>query len=188
YISIIFSLTACSNSEIKTDKIIRTDSLFKNNVRETKDTITNKKLAKSKLSVIVLPPYDEIANEGISPDIQKFLETEISKDTNLTLIKFPYKQLMNIPYSNVFDKKYCKPIADKLKVDIIVMSKIIIIARTNDMTADIWSLKIKIYNPNTGIQINSSLTADNSAGTGNEIKKVIADNQITLTTEIKNNH
>lgn len=105
-----------------------------------------------KLSVIVLPPFDKIANEGISPDVQKYLEREISKDTSLNVIKFPYRALMNVPYQNVFDKKYCKPITDKVDADIIVMTKLELKVRTGQMTSDTWGVSFRIYNVRTDDQ------------------------------------
>jgi hypothetical protein len=162
----------------------KTDTISTANKSNIEDTITKANFPQTKLSVIVLPPYDVIANAGISPDIQKYLETEISRDTTLTLIKFPYKQLMNIPYQNVFDRKFCKPIIDKVKADIIVMSKLDQVTRTGKMTTDKWNFQIRIYNTNNENQTNSSVTADNL--TESEIKNILSDRQHDLTTEIKN--
>ena len=183
-------MTECNNSDSGTISNRQTDtSKTINNLITTDATSTDTTLqtqtSQTKLSVLILPPYDLIANGGISPDIQTFLETEISKDTSLSLIKFPYKQLMNVPYQNVFDKKYCKPITDKIKTDIIVMSKLDNVSRTGQMPTDKWNFQIRIYNPSTDRQTNSTVKADNI--TDNEIKSIIASRQNDLTTEIKNN-
>jgi hypothetical protein len=140
----------------------------------------------TKLSVLVLPPYDELANGGFSPNIQKQIETEIAKDSSLTVIKFPYKQLMKVPYQQVFDKKYCKPITNIIKTDIIVMSKLDNVKKTGYVTSDKWNVRIKIYNTNTDNQINSNLKANNL--TDYEIKQFITYKQKELVSEINNIH
>ncbi len=132
--------------------------------------------------VLVLPPYDMIANAGISPNIQKYLETEISKDTFLLVMKFPYKQLINIPYNNVFDKKYCEPILEKVKPDFIIMSKLDHVLRTGRMPDDQWNLRIRIYNTQTGVQVNSKIEIDNA--TDLVIRNTLTKNSAILTNEI----
>lgn len=92
-ISVILFLISCTNTNnpkknssqvgIDTAKV---DTFSSNNSLKTIPNWNH-------LRVLVLPPFDEIANAGISPDIQKYLESEIIKDTNLILIKFPLRQL-----------------------------------------------------------------------------------------------
>lgn len=110
-------------------------------------------LKDSTVKVLVLPPYDEIANEGISPDITKIIGSALTKQSRLNVIPFPYKQLMSVPYQMVFDKKYCKPIIDKVDCDIIVMSQIA--TRERESGVWLWSYKIRVYNTRTGKQVNS---------------------------------
>src|SRR5687767_11194970 len=99
YILLILCLTSCNkpNTTSHDEKVTTDSTLISNDTSLT----TNRPIPK-KLSIIVLPPYDEIANAGISPDIQDYLEREMLKDSSVTLIKFPYKELMNVPYHNVF--------------------------------------------------------------------------------------
>jgi len=182
---LVFFLISCDNSGNKTNAINRNGM-----ISETKDSILSDSLKTkikplSKLSVIVLPPHDENANEGISPPIQKYLESVILLDTSLTLIKFPYKQLINIPYHNIFDKKYCKPIVDLLKADVVLMSKIEIVTSTGDISKNKWNFQIRIYNTQANTQINSELSGTNL--TDSAIKSLLKDRQIVLTTEIKRN-
>lgn len=105
-----------------------------------------------KLSILVLPPYDEIANEGISPDVQQYLEEQIGKDTNFTLVKFSYKEFMNVPYQNIYDKKYCQPVMEKKKADVMLMSKLELIKTTGKMNEGEWSVSLNMYNTITGTQ------------------------------------
>ena len=138
------------------------------------------------LSVLVLPPYDVIAGEGISPDIQEYIEKVIPNDVGLKLIKFPYRQLMNVPYQNVFDKKFCKPVMDKVQADIIIMSKIDQSQGTGDITTDKWDIQIKIYNTKTGNQQLSSLAFKKL--TSKEIESFIRLKQADLFADIKNKY
>ena len=95
--------------------------------------------------VLVFPPYDRIANRGISPDIQKFLEIHFKKHGQVDLIDFPYKTLMGIPYYDVFDKKYAQPVLDKVNADIVILSKLDHKKQTGKMSADEWDIVLKVY-------------------------------------------
>ena len=106
-----------------------------------------------KLRVIVLPPYDEIANAGTSPDVQQYLQNELINSEEVDLIKFPFAQLMNVSYQNIFDKKYCQPIIEAIECNTIVMSKLDVVRKTGNMTSDKWNLRIRLYNVKTEKQI-----------------------------------
>ncbi len=191
-LTIIVVIAACCNTdntkssqpEYSVNLISKLDTVANDKTTETENTGIQGEKILTKLTVLVLPPYDEVANGGFSPNIQEYLETEISKDTSLTLIRFPYKQLMHVPYQNVFDKKYCKPITDKIKTDVIVMSKLDLNTKTGEMLLDKWNFKIRIYYPNFDKQTNSRVTADNV--TENEIKNILAYKRQDLTNELKN--
>jgi hypothetical protein len=183
YISLILWLSSCNNSSNVTGDNAMTTHSSETTMDTMTATSTQRRL--KKISVIVLPPYDLIANEGISPDIQKYLETEISSDTSLTVIKFPYKDLINVPYHNVFDKKYCKPIADKVHADIIIMTKLELRERTGRMTSDNWNLSIRFYNVERDSQIDSKIVGDNLSDL--EIKQLLEQKRLDLVEEIKNN-
>ena len=171
-------LTSCLNPSKPSNRTSLTDS--------TKTLQSNKDFNQYKLTVLVLPPYDEIANAGISPDIQQYLETEFAKDSSIILIKFPLKKLMGVPYQMVFDKKFCKPIVDKIKTDIIFMSKLDQVLRTGSMINDKWKIQFRIYNTNSEIQINSTVSTDSL--TTDEIKDFLASKRDQMIKEIINNH
>jgi len=181
-LTIFFLLTSCDNSPATQSDTERADTTKQLRLI---DTTTKSKITLTKLSILVLPPFDEIANEGISPNIQQILEKTISNDTTLTLIQFPYRQLMNVPYQNVFDKKYCKPITDNLQTDIILMTKLDQATRTGKMASDKWNFQIKIYNTKTDKQFLSQMTGDNLTST--EIQNLIKSRRQDLFTEINNN-
>jgi hypothetical protein len=180
YILLIVCLNSCNKSSTSQDKELTSDT-----TQTSIDTIlTTTSPISEKLSIIVLPPYDEIANAGISPDIQDYLETEISKDSSVTLIKFPYKDLMNVPYHHVYDKKYCKPITDKVDADILVMTKLDLKERTGNMNSDQWTFKIRIYDVKNDRQKDSEITGANMSDS--RIKEFLKSKRQELIEEIKN--
>ena len=195
FISIVtfIVLTSCNNSDTKKIKDGQTETLaidttkanFKTTITFLSDTTKIPKSTTTNITVLILPPYDMIANAGISPDIQKYLESIFKTETTFKLIKFPYQRLMNVSYQNVYDKKYCKPITDKIKTDIIIMSKLDQATGTGNMTTDKWNFEIKIYYPTTGKQTISSLTAENL--TSSEIENLIKSKQKELFIETINN-
>jgi hypothetical protein len=163
FICFIFIFVCCDNDKQNqkagdlgtVDEISVVDSR-----KRTEDTLIQRVPDRNKLSVLVLPSYDEIANRGISPDLQKFLENEIQKDSNLTVTKLPFKKLMGVPYQHVFDKKYCKPVLEKIKVNIIVMSKLDLVRETGNIFNDCWKVRIRIYNVDNDVQITSKVKSD----------------------------
>lgn len=178
-------LTECNNSGTATNSK-QIDKAQPLTIFDSVDIIKrNEKSDLRKITVIVFPPYDMIANEGISPNVKEYIEAEIIRDTNLTLLKFPYKQLINVPYQNLYDKKYCKPILDKIKADIFIMCKLDQVTHTGQMTLDKWNLRIKIYNTKTDNQITSKFIVDSLTDQG--IRKALSFRQASLTNEIKNN-
>lgn len=188
-LTIIILLACCSSPDLKkqrielvektagsADTIIPVaDSVFSDT------SIVPKKFAKQ-LSVLVLPPYDMIANAGISPHIRRYLENIFTNDTSIKLIKFPSRQLMNVPYHNVFDKKFCAPITEKIKTDIIVMSKLEQVIGTGNMSTDKWNFSIKIHDTRTGGQLMSGLSGENK--TGAKIEDLIKSKRRILFDEI----
>ena len=151
--------------------------------RSQNNTNETRVLKKTGHSILVLPPYDLIANEGISPDMHKYLENVIAKDTNVVLIKFPAKKLMGVQYQNVFDKKYCGAILAKVKAYIIVMSQLEPQTLNGVMTTDRWSCKLRVYNTISGKQINSKLSF--TTLTANQIEAKLFSAYAVLGDEIK---
>jgi hypothetical protein len=147
--------------------------------------LENSKMPENKISILILPPFDEVANAGISPDIQKMLAEQLANDTGLSVIKFPFKKLMHVPYHNVFDKKYCKPILEKISPDIIIMTKLDHITDENEMEKDKWNVRIRLYFVKSNQQIDSKIIIDKS--NWSEIKSILSAKQPDLVKEIKYN-
>lgn len=148
----------------------------------TADTSAGPERVLPVLTVLVFPPYDALANEGISPGIQTTLEDVFASDASFDLIKFPYKKLMNVPYQLVYDKKYCKPVTDKIKTDFVIMSKIDLAARTGQMTSDKWNFQLKLLNTKTGSEFLSAVKG--AKMTAGEINTFIKQNRKILFSEI----
>ena len=151
----------------------------------TLNSLENCGIFENKISILILPPFDEIANGGMSPDIQKLLEEQLSGDLGLSVIKFPYKKLMNVSYQNIFDKKYCKPIIEKVHPDVIIMTKLDHITEGSEMEKDKWNLRIRFYFVKTNKQVNSKIIIDKS--NWSEIKSILLTKHSQLVKEVKNN-
>jgi hypothetical protein len=160
-------------------------SSFQYSKYPTLSRLENWEIFENKISILILPPFDEIANGGMSPDIQKMLEEQLSRDFDLSVIKFPYKKLMNVPYQNVFDKKYCKPILEKVHPDVIIMTKIDHITEGTEMEKDKWDLRIRFYFVKTNKQVDSKIIIDKS--NWSEIKSTLLKKHSQLVKEVKNN-
>ncbi len=176
-------LSSCQEADKSSTKD-KLDSLIIVNSHPADTTSTRPQISVAKPTILVLPPFDEMAGAGISPDIQKYIEQVISKDTGLTLIPFPLKKLMQEPYSNVYDKKFCQGILKVVPCDFMIMSRLEYKKRTGYMEKDEWKFNIKIYDVKSGKQFSSKLTADNS--TDSLIRLCIT--KSNLTTEMKNSH
>jgi hypothetical protein len=183
-ISFVLLITICSCQ--RNDQASGGREVSASDVVSQADTLHRGGQVWEKETILVLPPFDVIANEGISPPVQEFLEAVIAEDTSVTLIKFPFRELMNVPYQNVFDKRYCKPITDVVKADIIVMTKLEQRKRTGNMATDKWDLRVRVLNTRTNRQFDSKLTADTVTSAG--LRKVIANQREMLIGEIKLKH
>jgi hypothetical protein len=135
-------------------------------------------------TVLVLPPYDKIAGRGISPNIQKLLEEAMAGDSSLSVLKFPYSKLVDVPYQNVFSKLYYMPIWDRVRADIIIMSKIDLQSETGNMFTNKWDLLIKYYYAPGDKEILSKLTANDL--TIPQIGELISSQRQKLYEEIDN--
>ena len=185
-IGLIMLLVSCNNTDNSINNNMTKEIIIPLNTYVNEDTTVKTNSSKPKFLVLVLPPYDEIANAGISPNIQKYIEDEIYNDSFFTLIKFPYKQLMNVPYYNVYDKKYCKTISEKINADIIIMSKLVQITQTGNITTDQWNFQIRIYNTKTDKQIDSCIKGVKLVD--REIKSIISEKLSDLISEIKSTY
>ena len=152
---------------------------------QTEDTIVYAEIKseQQKIVVLVLPPRDETACQGISPPIDKYLETTLAMDSMLSVMKFPYKRMNGAGYHQVFDKKYCKTIIEKIETDIIIMSDLTLGNSTKNMQTDSWNVRFRIYNVKTDKQIDSKLKVVEL--NGEEMNNFIVRERNVLISEIK---
>lgn len=134
-----------------------------------------------KPTVLILPPFDLDANGGFSPEIQYLLENKLTKNTDIELIKFPLKKLINVPYQNVYNKKYCKVILEKIRTDFIIMSKLELESEIDSPKK--WKLNFRIFDVKNDKQFESKLSGKNL--TKMEIERKINMNYKLLIEEIK---
>lgn len=144
--------------------------------------IKKKDNEKDSIRILVLIPYDNIANLGSSPDIEGILEKVLLDKENFKIIPFPLKKLMGVSYQQVYDKKYCKPIVEKVDCDIIVMSQIITKGESDPgFWPRPWNYRTKILNVRTDKQMESINGENLEAG---DFKKDITGKSNKLITDI----
>jgi len=178
----VVCLASCS----RPDNSANTRSEGDDTIKTAVDTIAApSKPALEKISILVLPPYN-VADASIAPNIRKFLEEEIAKDSSMGLIDFPFRDLMNVAYQNVFDKRYCKPLVGKVDADIFIMSKLDQKKGAGEQDADRWSFAIRIYDVKDDSQTNSGIKGTSLSGP--EIAELIRSRRKELTGEIRNHY
>lgn len=131
------------------NNILRQDSIkietIKKNTDSTKLEIDKKD--NSKIRILVIECSN---NYGMEYDFNKTIFNELKKNKNFELIPFSYKKLMNVNYHGVYDKKYAKPIMEKVNADIFVMTKFISNNYLQERNAKIyWGYETKILNTKT---------------------------------------
>jgi hypothetical protein len=168
---ILLTLTACSQKneiQFEPKSVTTTPIAYADSVAEKKS-----------LNVIVLPPYDIIANAGVSPDITTYIESALRKETKLEVMKFPYQKLINANYHMVYDKKYCREIIEIVDPDIIIMSRLDVSKKVGDMNEDRWDFEVKIYDVSSDQQRKSisgqALRAEGINKTINQLRENLVD-------------
>ncbi len=115
---------------------------FSQNI-ESKDSISEKS---TKIKVLVL----QCSNGYGLDDFRNVVEKEIGENNQFEIIPFPNKKLLGVTFQGVYDKKYCKPISEKIDVDYIIMTKylgnIVQGIELIDEKTTIWGYEIKILN------------------------------------------
>lgn len=151
WLLLIICVSCAGQRDSKKDPVSDEDSATVDVQQPVADTPVRKDTI---IRVLVLPAYDEIANAGVSPEIQEFLENALTGHDTVKVIPFPLKKLMGVPYQMVFDQKYCAPILEKVPVDVIVMSRLV---TKNERKPGIWpwDYDVRIYNAITHKQISS---------------------------------
>lgn len=153
-----FSIISC-NEKIESQQKNSLDrelikNEFQNLVNDSLIVETNRKI-----NVIVL----QCSNGYGRNDFNRAIEAEISKNDGFSIVPFPNKKLLGIPFQGVYDKKYCFPIIEKLDIDYIVMTRFLgNIMEGVEMNDEnfIWGYEIKILNV-TSMNQKISIRKDN---------------------------
>ncbi|WP_294733709.1 hypothetical protein [uncultured Flavobacterium sp.] len=113
------------------------------------------------------------------------IEREFKKSTGFEVVEFPYKKLMNIAYQGVYDKKYAKPIIEKVNADIFIMTRFTgnAYGTIGNEEATYWGYETKILNTKTMKQ-KVSIGANNLLNY-EEIEKDIVKNIDELAQDIR---
>lgn len=77
------------------------------------------------------------------------LEKELGQLEFVELIPFPLKTLMGVTYQGVFDKKYCKDILDRVKVDFLILTRFDKNFEHLKQDRNDWGYELKIVNAHT---------------------------------------
>lgn len=135
-------------------------------------------------SVLVLIPFDSIANAGISPNTRTMIENMLSDIDGIDVIPFPFKELMGVSYQMVFDKKYCAPIIEVVNPDVIVMTRL---STNNERIPGKWEwhYQLKIYEVSADNQFVSIEGKDLSAS---EFESDLNLKKAKLISDIKTNN
>ncbi|MDO6739490.1 hypothetical protein [Wenyingzhuangia sp. 2_MG-2023] len=135
------------------------------------------------LKIMVLPCWNHYTYGTYGYEVTPVIERELKRFKNLKVIPLPLKKLMDVPYQVVFDKKYCKPIIERVNTDILVLSRFdkeIDPVRRNEM---VWGYELKLVETKGMKQINSLNVHNLKRFEG--IEKYITNNIETLVADIE---
>ena len=84
-------------------------------------------------------------------DFNPSIFTALKAYSQLDVLPFPYKKLMNVSYQGVYDKKYAKAIIKKVDVDVLVMTRFVSNAFDGVPTEEpvYWGYETKVLNTKT---------------------------------------
>lgn len=133
------------------------------------------------IRILILPCANGYDYSTHNMDLDPLIEEILEKDSSFTIIPFPYKTMMGVPYQGVFDKKYCPPIIGKVDVDIIIMNK---------FEGELFSKKrkglgyrIRILNTNTMEQFES--VRGNNLSSYEVLKTDLNNKEMTLISDVQ---
>lgn len=149
---------------------LQVDTVKKVVIRDTLGLMKKVDSSNEKLTVLVLYPYDRIANEGGSPDMREIIRKILEADSSLRILSYPVWMLHGGGTYAVYAPVYCKEIVEKLHPDIIIMSKIDLLKWVDNLPGRFWRVEVKAYFPKKGntviiyhndsIQSNGSIEKD----------------------------
>lgn len=148
-----------TDKDVQVKEVLKEISIQDSNVIKI-DSVLDKTKIDSVLDVLVVQISNGYEYAQLGYDFTPNIEKELSKFENINVIPFPYKKLMGVSYQGVFDKKYCKPIIEKVDVDFLILSRFKGNLLEIGQKKPIWGYEIRIVKAETLEQINS-IGADN---------------------------
>ena len=186
---ILLTIISCNSSEKKnlseTDiKKIKENTNQVDSLNSTnEDTLLIENLNIDTLDIIVVQCANGYEYSMHNFDFNPVIETELNKFDNFRVKPFPYKKLMGVPYQGVFDKKYCRPIIEKVSVDFLVLTRFDKRYDELNRTGIDWGYELRIVNTKTLEQVNS--ISAHSLKEYQQIEKHIKDNIEILKSDIE---
>ena len=102
------------NKEQETQNVVKEDSL----VLLLEKEIKNEEIS---VKILMMPCSNGYEYALHNYNFDPIIERELKKSAGFEVIKFPYKKLMNVAYQGVYDKRYAKPIIEKVNADIFII-------------------------------------------------------------------
>ena len=138
------------------------------------------------VNVMILPCANGYEYAMHNYDFNPILETELNQFKNVRLHPFPLKKMMGIPYQGIFDKKYCRPILEKVNVDFLILTRFSQNYSGFNRNENNWGYELRILNAKTLEQVNSIKA--NNLMEYEEIEQHIKDNIDLLKMDIIKSH
>ena len=188
----IFLITGCKDNapaKIENSQVTKQDVSSPKPVEVPGDTASvntaepETEVVKEKTTILVIQCSNGYNYSGGGYDFNPLIEKELRKITDFEVIEFSYKKLMGVNYYGVYDKKYAKPIMEKIDADIYIMTKYAdrFLERRDNSTN--WGYELKLLNTKT-LKQKISIGSDNLSGY-EEIEENIVENIDKLVKDIK---
>lgn len=184
-----FSLQ-CQNKEKKLIPLKTSPEIIKQKQFDQSDSIQtvikiDAKKTTNKIKVLVIQCSNGYGYSGGGYDFNPIIEKELRKNLKFEMLPFSYKKLQGVIYQGVYDKKYAKPIMEKIKADIYIMTSFEggMLEMPGDDEQKKWGYEVKILNGKT-LQQKVSIGAK-GLNSYEEIEKDIISKVNILTRDIK---
>lgn len=114
-----------------------------------------KKEDNKKITVLVIQCSNGYEYSMFGFDFNPIIESELKRIENVEVIPFSLTKLLGVTYQGVYDRKYCKPILDKIDADYYIMTRFTgeYHQDTPKMSKMNWGYETKVLNTKSMQQI-----------------------------------